>query len=104
MDGERARARLSTYFPPVPPIIDLNADPLALDVQRRWPEEKLPIELEPLRNFNVRAKVVGPGVSPSLSLFRGYSLRTHSRPFLLGPTRARSPRLASPSYPARPRL
>ncbi|GAA5883541.1 hypothetical protein JCM3774_003810 [Rhodotorula dairenensis] len=29
--------------------------------RRRWPEEKLPIELEPLRNFNVRAKVVGPG-------------------------------------------
>ncbi|KWU42296.1 hypothetical protein RHOSPDRAFT_21468, partial [Rhodotorula sp. JG-1b] len=34
---------------------------MLLDVQRRWPEEKLPIELEPLRNFNVRAKVVGPG-------------------------------------------
>ncbi|KAM0749289.1 hypothetical protein T439DRAFT_327019 [Meredithblackwellia eburnea MCA 4105] len=29
--------------------------------RRKWPEEKLPIELENLRNFNVRAKVVGPG-------------------------------------------
>lgn len=27
----------------------------------KWPEEKLFIGLEPLRNFNVRAKVVGPG-------------------------------------------
>ncbi len=30
--------------------------------QRRWPEEKLPIGLESIRNFNVRAKVVGPSV------------------------------------------
>ncbi|SGY77157.1 BQ5605_C005g03569 [Microbotryum silenes-dioicae] len=29
--------------------------------RRKWPEEKIPIELEPMRNFNVRAKVVGPG-------------------------------------------
>lgn len=29
--------------------------------RRRWPEQKVPIEIEPLRNFNVRAKVVGPG-------------------------------------------
>ncbi|POY70974.1 hypothetical protein BMF94_6001 [Rhodotorula taiwanensis] len=29
--------------------------------RRRWPEEKVMIDLEPLRNFNVRAKVVGPG-------------------------------------------
>lgn len=27
----------------------------------KWPEEKLFIQLEPMRNFNVRAKVVGPG-------------------------------------------
>lgn len=26
-----------------------------------WREEKVPINLEPLRNFNVRAKIVGPG-------------------------------------------
>lgn len=31
--------------------------------QRKWPEAKIFIDLEPLRNFNVRAKVVGPGVS-----------------------------------------
>lgn len=29
----------------------------------KWPEEKLFIDLEPMRNFNIRAKVVGPGVS-----------------------------------------
>ncbi|CED83583.1 Predicted RNA-binding protein, contains KH domains [Phaffia rhodozyma] len=29
--------------------------------RRKWPEEKVPIGLESLRNFNVRAKVVGPG-------------------------------------------
>ena len=29
-------------------------------LQRKWPEEKLPVGLESLRNFNVRAKVVGP--------------------------------------------
>ncbi|KAK0524400.1 hypothetical protein OC835_005931 [Tilletia horrida] len=28
--------------------------------RRRWPEEKVPINLVPLRNFNVRAKIVGP--------------------------------------------
>ena len=30
-------------------------------LQRKWPEEKLPVGIETLRNFNVRAKVVGPG-------------------------------------------
>lgn len=29
----------------------------------KWPEAKLDIGLESLRNFNVRAKTVGPGVS-----------------------------------------
>jgi hypothetical protein len=29
----------------------------------KWPETKLPIGLDSLRNFNVRAKTVGPGVS-----------------------------------------
>ncbi|GLB39051.1 putative K homology RNA-binding domain containing protein [Lyophyllum shimeji] len=28
--------------------------------RRKWPEEKLPVGLESIRNFNVRAKVVGP--------------------------------------------
>ena len=31
--------------------------------QRKWPEEKIFIGLESIRNFNVRAKVVGPTVS-----------------------------------------
>lgn len=31
-------------------------------LQRKWPEEKVFIKIDPLRNFNVRAKVVGPGV------------------------------------------
>ncbi|KIJ29117.1 hypothetical protein M422DRAFT_188940 [Sphaerobolus stellatus SS14] len=31
------------------------------DRRRKWPEEKIPVGLETLRNFNVRAKVVGPG-------------------------------------------
>ncbi|KAG6334844.1 hypothetical protein ID866_4249 [Astraeus odoratus] len=29
--------------------------------KRKWPEEKLPVGIETIRNFNVRAKVVGPG-------------------------------------------
>lgn len=29
--------------------------------RRKWNEERLPIGLESLRNFNVRAKIVGPG-------------------------------------------
>lgn len=33
--------------------------------RRKWPEEKLPINLDSMRNFNVRAKVVGPGVCAS---------------------------------------
>lgn len=37
-------------------------------LQRKWDEEKLYLEFEPLRNFNVRAKTVGPGVSSSWSL------------------------------------
>ncbi|KAI0073633.1 hypothetical protein K474DRAFT_1603013 [Panus rudis PR-1116 ss-1] len=28
--------------------------------KRKWPEEKLPVGIESIRNFNVRAKVVGP--------------------------------------------
>ncbi|KAB5590849.1 hypothetical protein CTheo_5718 [Ceratobasidium theobromae] len=28
--------------------------------RKKWPEEKIPVGLETLRNFNVRAKVVGP--------------------------------------------
>ncbi|CAK9781934.1 hypothetical protein CC85DRAFT_286958 [Cutaneotrichosporon oleaginosum] len=35
--------------------------PPGIGQRPKWPEEKLFIGLEPLRNFNVRAKVVGPG-------------------------------------------
>lgn len=28
--------------------------------RRKWPEEKIPVNLDSLRNFNVRAKIVGP--------------------------------------------
>jgi hypothetical protein len=31
-----------------------------LHSQRKWPEAKLPVGIESIRNFNVRAKVVGP--------------------------------------------
>jgi hypothetical protein len=41
----------------------------------KWPEEKIFINLESLRNFNVRAKVVGPAVRPfSLPLLNALSL------------------------------
>lgn len=33
-----------------------------MSLQRKWPEEKLPVGLESIRNFNIRAKVVGPSV------------------------------------------
>ncbi|PKI82945.1 hypothetical protein MVES_003305 [Malassezia vespertilionis] len=43
----------------LPPLLD---DRLHRgDVRTNWPEKKIPINLEPLRNFNVRAKIVGPG-------------------------------------------
>lgn len=38
--------------------------------QRKWPEEKIPVGLETLRNFNVRAKVVGPAVSMTCRIVR----------------------------------
>jgi hypothetical protein len=46
---------------------------LTLIAQRKWPEEKLPVGLESIRNFNVRAKVVGPTVRFSF-LFTLYLL------------------------------
>jgi hypothetical protein len=30
-------------------------------VREKWPEDKLFIGLDSMRNFNIRAKVVGPG-------------------------------------------
>lgn len=50
-----ARARATGA--PLPPTV---APPT---VRPKWPEEKLFINIESMRNFNVRAKVVGPGVS-----------------------------------------
>jgi hypothetical protein len=38
--------------------------------RQKWPEAKLPINLESLRNFNVRAKTVGPGVCVLLGIIR----------------------------------
>ena len=34
---------------------------LANVLQRKWPEEKIPISLDPLPGFNLRAQVVGHG-------------------------------------------
>lgn len=43
--------------------------------RRKWPEEKMPVGLESIRNFNLRAKVVGPSVSFSrLAYFYMYAL------------------------------
>jgi hypothetical protein len=30
-------------------------------LQRKWPEERIPIDLEPIPGFNLRAQVVGQG-------------------------------------------
>lgn len=35
--------------------------PVANPRQRKWPEEKIPIDLEPIAGFNLRAQVVGHG-------------------------------------------
>lgn len=32
-------------------------------VQRKWPEERIPIDLEPIPGFNLRAQIVGHGGS-----------------------------------------
>lgn len=34
---------------------------IANESQRKWPEEKIPITLEPVHGFNLRAQVVGHG-------------------------------------------
>src|SRR5438477_5798714 len=33
----------------------------SLNLQRKWPEERIPIDMEPLPGFNLRAQVVGQG-------------------------------------------
>ena len=50
------------------PAIDTSLAPIigivhADNKQRKWPEERIPIELEPLPGFNLRAQVVGHGGS-----------------------------------------
>jgi hypothetical protein len=35
--------------------------PLTDPVQRKWPEEKITVSLEPISGFNLRAQVVGRG-------------------------------------------
>lgn len=40
------------------PLVEDKKD--RLREKRKWPEEKMPVGLETIRNFNVRAKVVGP--------------------------------------------
>ena len=35
--------------------------PLLMLLQRKWPEERIPIDLEPIPGFNLRAQVVGHG-------------------------------------------
>ncbi|KAM6497268.1 hypothetical protein JOM56_007741 [Amanita muscaria] len=43
------------------PLVEDKKDKLREKANdRKWPEEKLPVGLDSLRNFNVRAKVVGP--------------------------------------------
>lgn len=42
------------------PLNPLQAK-LSINLQRKWPEEHIPIDLEPIPGFNLRAKVVGQG-------------------------------------------
>lgn len=42
--------------------LSLSLHPFATFSQRKWPEEKIFIEFDSIRNFNVKAKTVGPGV------------------------------------------
>lgn len=43
--------------------------------RRKWPEEKMPVGLDSIRNFNVRAKVVGPSVRRSTHSSFSFFLR-----------------------------
>lgn len=43
-------------------IVGNGLRPLVLTtMQRKWPEEKIPIDFEPIPGFNLRAQVVGHG-------------------------------------------
>ncbi|KAI6149654.1 hypothetical protein BKA82DRAFT_920057 [Pisolithus tinctorius] len=62
-----AKDQLQKAIEKINDLISLDLGPLVEDKKdrmrekRKWPEEKLPVGLETIRNFNVRAKVVGPG-------------------------------------------
>ena len=53
---------LTEKFEPRKVSLSLCVTFAQISLQRRWPEEKVFIGLENLRNFNLRAKVVGPAV------------------------------------------
>ncbi|KAG9313204.1 hypothetical protein JVU11DRAFT_6663 [Chiua virens] len=61
-----SRDVLQSAIDKVNELINMDLGPLVEDKKdrlrekRKWPEEKLPVGLETIRNFNVRAKVVGP--------------------------------------------
>jgi len=60
------REMLQSAIDKVNELIAIDLGPLVEDKKdrlrekRKWPEEKIPVGLESIRNFNVRAKVVGP--------------------------------------------
>lgn len=59
---EFGRVRFRYHPRPLPPPLTFpcaHANP----TQRKWPEEKIPISLEPVPGFNLRAQVVGHGGS-----------------------------------------
>lgn len=64
---DRAIARINMLMAQeLPPLLDDRITRRETDQQRYmrehglWPELKVPVDLDPLRNFNTRAKVVGP--------------------------------------------
>lgn len=52
--------------------------------QRKWPEEKIPVGLESIRNFNVRAKVVGPTVRVFLAPYTFHTFTKYGTFALIG--------------------
>lgn len=62
-----SKPQLQNAIDKINELISLDLGPLVEDKKdrlrekRKWPEEKLPVGIDTIRNFNVRAKVVGPG-------------------------------------------
>ncbi|KAL4062515.1 hypothetical protein V8B97DRAFT_1955149 [Scleroderma yunnanense] len=62
-----SKGQLQEAIDKINELISMDLGPLVEDKKdrlrekRKWPEEKLPVGIETIRNFNVRAKVVGPG-------------------------------------------